>query len=392
MKLALLTPHISRRGGGLKDAVLGLARALRDRPDVQLNVLSVADDFSAEDRALWDSIPLRVFNSPVLGGFRYSPELARSVRSLNPDLVHTHGLWTYLSLVTCRFARASASSRPYVVSPHGMLDPWALRNSGVKKQLAALAFERRHLTNAACLHAVSQGEAEAFRAYGLTNPICVISNGVDLVDLGVPAPASPWDTSRVGNRKVLLYLGRLHPKKGLPLLLRAWEKTPAAQEEWMLALAGWDQGGHVAELEKMVRDLNLSDSVEFPGPLFGATRGAAYRNADAFVLPSFSEGQPLTVLEAWAHALPVIMTRACNLPDGFAAGAAIQIEPTVESVAAGLEEFVQMDPEALQRMGKAGRDLVERNYTWPRIASQMDEVYRWVLGGGAQPEWVAKAK
>jgi glycosyltransferase involved in cell wall biosynthesis len=96
----------------------------------------------------------------------------------------------------------------------------------------------------------------------------------------------------------------------------------------------------------------------------------------------------LTVLEAWAHALPAVMTTACNLPDGFAAGAAIRIEPTVESVKTGLEELVRMDHRALKLMGKAGRDLVERDYTWPRIAAQMDEVYRWILGAGAEPQCV----
>ena len=388
MKLALLTPHISRRGGGIKDAVLGLACSLTHREDVQLNVLSVEDESAAEDRVLWDSIPIHLFSSPVPGNFRYAPKLARFLLSLNPDVVHTHGLWTYLSLASLKFARAGVSQRPYVVSPHGMLDPWALRNSADKKRLAALAFERRHLTNAACLHAVSKGEAETFRAYGLANPICVISNGVDLVDLDAPAPSPPWDASRVLDRKVLLYLGRLHPKKGLPLLLRAWAETPVATGEWTLAIAGWDQGGHAAELERMVWDFNLSNSIEFLGPLFGESRDAAYRNAKAFVLPSFSEGQPLTVLEAWAHALPAVITSACNLPDGFAAGAAIRIEPTVQSIKAGLQELVQMDRQALELMGKAGRDLVERDYTWSRIASQMREVYRWILGAGAQPQCV----
>ena len=138
----------------------------------------------------------------------------------------------------------------------------------------------------------------------------------------------------------------------------------------------------------MVRDLGLSNSVEFLGPVFGETRDAAYRNADAFVLPSFSEGQPLTVLEAWAHALPVLMTPACNLSDGFAAEAAIRIEPTDESVRTGLEQLMQMDRPALEKMGKAGRELVERDYTWPRIASQMHEVYRWILGTGPRPQCV----
>ena len=158
-------------------------------------------------------------NMPAL---RYAPELCRQLASLTPDLVHTHGLWTYLSIATSRWSKSHGSLRPhpYLVSTHGMLDPWALRNSRWKKIIAAFVFERRHLKNAACIHAVNQAEAAAIRAFGLRNPICVIPNGVELCRSDGPDRMPPWAAEAVGRRKVLLYLGRLHPKKGLSILLR----------------------------------------------------------------------------------------------------------------------------------------------------------------------------
>lgn len=387
MKLALLTPHISRRGGGIKDAVLGLACSLTHREDVQLNVLSVEDEFSAKDRVLWDSIPIHLFSSPMPGNFRYAPELAQFLFSLNPDVVHTHGLWTYLSLASLKFARTGVSQRPYVVSPHGMLDPWALRNSFVKKRLAALAFERRHLTNAACLHAVSKGEAETFRAYGLANPICVIPNGVGIPRMDSDGLQVPWNAESTNGRKVLLYLGRLHPKKGLPAFLRAWQQT-SKKSGWILVIAGWDQGGHRSKLEELVNELAILDSVRFLGPLLGAQRDAAYQYADAFVLPSLSEGQPLAVLEAWSHALPVLMTPNCNLDEGFVAGAAIRMELTIESEVNGLQMLFSLSETALREMGIKGQNLVKSNFSWPQIAAEIASVYYWMTEGGPMPRSV----
>jgi poly(glycerol-phosphate) alpha-glucosyltransferase len=184
---------------------------------------------------------------------------------------------------------------------------------------------------------------------------------------------------------VLLYLGRLHPKKGLPTLLRSWREAISKNGDWILVIAGWDQAGHRSELEQLVAQLGISDSVKFVGPLFGAQREAAYQSATAFVLPSLSEGQPLAVLEAWSHALPVIMTRECNLGEGFEMGAAVRMEPTIASGIDALETLFSLGDAALREMGMCGKRLVASSFSWPRIAAEMFSVYQWVMGAGATP-------
>jgi glycosyltransferase involved in cell wall biosynthesis len=389
LKVSMLAPSISWRAGGMRDCVLNLSRFLENKPDIHVDIVSVEDEFAAEDRATWGDLSVHVVASKH-AGFRYAPGLLRQLSSLTPDLVHTHGIWTYLSIATNRWAKSddAVTLRPYVISTHGMLDPWALRNSRWKKIVAGFAFERRHLENAACIHAITQAEVTGIRSFGLKNPICIIPNGVELPTGNAAHRTPPWAANTVSGRKVLLYLGRLHPKKGLSVLLRGWKTASRREKEWVLMIAGWDQCGHRQELEQLVRELEITDSVKFAGPFFGDARDAAYQNANAFVLPSLSEGQPLVVLEAWSYACPVLMTPECNLPEGFEKGAAISMSSTVEGAAAALGKLFGSEESTLQDMGHRGHDLVIRNFSWPQIASQMFNVYKWLLGCSAPPNCV----
>jgi poly(glycerol-phosphate) alpha-glucosyltransferase len=256
-----------------------------------------------------------------------------------------------------------------------------------KKRIAALLYEDQHLRGAACLRALSKAEAQSIRSYGLCNPICVIPNGVDLPDLRESnektQPASP---------KTLLYLGRLHPKKNVSNLIRAWNETFNPQrgsgDRWVLAIAGWDQGGYAAQLRQMTTDLGLLTSVIFLGPQFGADKTECYRACDAFILPSLSEGLPMAVLEAWAHAKPVLMTPECNLPEGFEANAAVRIGKASEEIAAGLNVLREMSDDDRSQMGNRGRTLVATRFSWQQVGEQMRRVYEWMLGGGSSPDSV----
>jgi poly(glycerol-phosphate) alpha-glucosyltransferase len=268
-----------------------------------------------------------------------------------------------------------------------MLDPWALRHSGWKKQLALLAYEREHLQKASCLHVLCHAEADAMRKIGLRNPICIVPNSVDLPILE-PGSTPAWRKQIPASAKILLYLGRLHAKKGLVNLLRAWESLPDEQTgHWHLVIVGWDQGGYEGELRQLVRQRRL-DRVHFPGPLFGTDKRAAYAAADAFILPSVSEGLPLVVLEAWSQGVPVVMTHACNLPEGFAAGAAVEIGPDIEGIRKGLDQVIHMSPEHRRAMGEIGRRLCRDRFSSMRVGEMMRGVYCWLLDSGPRPEYV----
>jgi poly(glycerol-phosphate) alpha-glucosyltransferase len=204
-------------------------------------------------------------------------------------------------------------------------------------------------------------------------------------------------------RRVLFYLGRLHPKKGLIALLRAWKDVHARYPEWLLVIAGWDQEGHAVELQRAAAKLDLAwangavklspgVALCLPGPQFGPAKDDCLQNCDALVLPSQSEGLPMVILEAWSFAKPVLMTPACNLPQGADAGAAVVADPKQESLALELLQILESSPEQLKEMGRRGRALVEDRYQWPKIASQMVGVYEWVLGSRNAPGCVEVLK
>jgi poly(glycerol-phosphate) alpha-glucosyltransferase len=292
----------------------------------------------------------------------------------------------YPSVAATRWA--ARWKRPLVVSPHGMLDLWAVRNSAWKKRIAGWLFENRHLRRAACLHALNDAEYDAIRAYGLANPVALIPNGVDPLAPDKSHALPEW-AAGLENERILLFLGRLHPKKGLANLLRAWARahrdTSASAEAWRFVIAGWDQGGHEFELRGLAQALGLGERVLFVGPQFEARKAASLARADAFVLPSLSEGLPMAVLEAWAHSLPVLMTPQCNLPEGFAAGAAMEIAPDAEPMAETLALFLGLPEHERRAMGERGQRLVEERFAWESIAARMAKVYRWLIEGGEQP-------
>ncbi|RCX32252.1 poly(glycerol-phosphate) alpha-glucosyltransferase [Thioalbus denitrificans] len=387
MRIGIVTAAISRRAGGLFWAVRSLSQEV-SRQGCEVSVYSVDDRFAADDIEQWQGLDITLCTTRGPASFAFAPGMGAALRMGQVDLVHAHGLWMYPSVVSSRWAGNKGA--PRVVSPHGMLDPWAIRNSAVKKKLAGWAYENRHLRRATCLHALCDSEYESIRAYGLRNPVAIIPNGVELPLLSADGVEPSWLDKIPLQSRVLLFLGRIHPKKGLANLLHAWAQELRASHgrSWHLVVAGWDQNGNQAELEGLVEGLGIGSTVHFVGPQFEKQKLASLLRADAFVLPSFSEGLPMAVLEAWAHRLPVLMTSQCNLPEGFAADAAVPMEPNVESIRQGLGTLFEMSSDELAEMGSRGCALVEDRFTWPAVAAQMCSVYAWVLGQGPRPDCV----
>ena len=247
------------------------------RPDVQsVSVYGLRDAHTAEDEDLWS--PLRPNAYPWLGpaGFGFSPHLWRAVMAGDADVAHLHAMWMYTSILADRWGRRTG--RPYVTTANGMLDQWAVRHARIKKAVAAFLYERSSLGHAACLQVNSEAEMQAAREFGVTTPICVIPNGVEVV-VTPRASAVPWSDQIPQGGRVLLYLGRLHPKKGLEALLAAWAtmESKRTHADWFLAIAGWDQGGHSKALRGLAKAKEIQ-RVRFLGPQYGAQKSAAFQS------------------------------------------------------------------------------------------------------------------
>lgn len=295
-------------------------------------------------------------------------------------VVHDFGLWRWIH------HRAAWESRrqrvPYLNSPCGMLAPWAWAQKTWKKQIAWVLYQRRHLDHAAVLVASSTHELRQLRRQFPRKPIACIPHGVHAPK---DAPATAKDHRPEGTRTVL-FLGRLHPVKGLSQFLRAWAHLRPAG--WRCRLAGPDSGGHQLELQRLLTELGCADDVEFLGQVDADTKWNLLRQADLFVLPSLSESFGLAVAEALAAGVPVLTTNATPWVQLAAAGCGWVVPPSVPHLAAALRQAVRLTDPQRQAMGARGRELVRREFAWPSVAAQFVALYNWILSGGPQPACV----
>ena len=324
--------------------------------------------------------------------YRRDHDLAASVLALSPELVHLHGIWRSPTRIASRLTQAGL---PLLVAPHGMLDPGALAISRRKKQLVWRLWERRSLQSARCLQALCLAEARAIQALLPSAAIAVIPNGVQLPRIPEPAESSSlppplWAGTIPPDAPVLLFFGRFHSKKGLEPLLRAWQEVVAAVERsgWWLALVGFGDHGALQRRVVAAQARGELPQVFVGGPAFAAHKAAVLHGASSFVLPSFSEGLPMAALEAMAHQLPCLLSAACNIPEAFAAGAALTAEPDADALKASLLRLFSLSSGERNAMGAAGRALVAEHFSWPQVAEQTLQLYQWILGGGAPPAFV----
>ena len=325
----------------------------------------------------------------------WSPALAAAIdhtASNGIDIIHHHGLW----MVPGIYARRTANrlGLPLVISPRGMLDPWSLERGIVRKAVAAMAYERRNLRAARLIHATSDREAEAIRRYGLTQPIAVIPNGVAMPDdCAVTSPESlEARFPRLKNRRWLLYMGRLHPKKGLDMLLEAWRMLAPDFPEWHLVIAGPDLVGHGAELEATVAgDRRLRESITFAGMLEGSPKRSALDHAELFVLPTRAENFGIAVAEALAHGVPVVTTTTAPWFDLVTRECGWWVSPESRAIAEALRSAMKRTPGELQAMGERGRHYAAEQFSWDSIGARMADVYRWIITGGPVPACVRKS-
>ena len=292
--------------------------------------------------------------------------------------VHIHGIWEHGAAAAA--SRARSSKKPYIVSAHGMLERWALANKRAKKIVYAALIERANLQSAHCLHALTQAEARDYRNFGLLNPIAVIPNGVT-----IPAHLSPAifleRYPELREKRLILFLGRIHFKKGLDILAHAWARVAQRSPDAHLILAGPDSENTQAFLEKQLAALGVARRVTFTGMLSHELKWSALAAAECFVLPSYSEGLSVSVLEAMGAGVPVIVTQQCNLPEVEEHGCGWVIQPQVDELTAALNESLRASSREVADMGTNGRQLVSRHYSWPVIGEEMSAVYGWLNGG-----------
>ena len=304
-----------------------------------------------------------------------SPEMRRwlrhSVAHGGVSVVHNHGMWQMNSVYPAWAVKGTVSELVY--SPRGALSKWALQHGSTMKRAFWPLLQRPALARATCFHATAESEYDDIRRAGFRQPVMVIPNGIDL-------PVLPPKQS--DGLRTLLFLGRIHVVKGLDVLLPAWLSLQRQFPEWRLVIVGSDDGyngvsGHLKEMIGLADRLGL-ERVEFAGPIYGARKIQAFRDADLYVLPSRSENFAVTVAEALACGTPAVVSKGAPWAglDSKCAGWWTDIDS--ESLYASLQHAMTQSAAELSVMGERGRRWMNDDFTWESVGAQMSEVYRWL--------------
>lgn len=381
----MVTGSLGEGAGGLASAVRAWSEALAEA-GVQITVfcLDLTATFGPNliprhPRIRTIEIPCLIEpRSRLILALRLQGRLKRHCAEHDVDLIHAHGVWLPGTRIAARVAQRYGL--PFIVSPHGHLQPWAMAHKRLKKWLAWNAYGRGSLAGANLVQAASVSEREGLRALGVQSPVALVPNIV-------AAPADQSSGISAQNRsRTALFLSRIHPSKGLLDLVEAWNAL--RPEGWRVVVAGPDEVGHLAEVQDAVSRHKLEDGFEFVGAVPYEDRWRWYWAADLYVLPTYSENFGVTVAEALSAGVPVITTHAAPWSALVQQGCGWWVDTGPDALRDALSEATAMDDVVRARMGECGRALVSSCYSASVVARRLLDVYLWACSKGGRPACV----
>lgn len=319
---------------------------------------------------------------PLLGKMHFCRAMRRRlVGSADKiDVIQSHGLWRMPNIYAAEAARLR--NIPHVVSPRGMLSRIALGFSRSSKAVFWQALQKNALYGASCFHATSESEKDEIRALGFKSPIAVIPNGIDL-----PNPIHLSSPKRETATRTLLYFGRIHPKKGMDILIPAWTKVAERYPDWRLRIVGPVERQHLAQLNQLVAE-KRAPRVSIEPPVYDDEKWRIYSEADVFVLPTHNENFGLTVAESLACNRPVVVTKGAPWSGVESNHCGWWVDANVNALSDGLIQALGTPVETLDSMGRRGGAWMHQDFAWSRVGTEMSQVYYWLLEKGDRPECI----
>lgn len=373
LRCVFCIPSVSRAGGGVSEAARLQALTLSDA-GLDICIEAMDDPFVAEDVPNWREIEVATHRVHGPRSYAFAPFMVSSLFSRRADIVHVHGVWQFQCLATWLWS--FVTGKPYVVTPHGMLEKWIRRRSPKLKWLVSRIYQNSFLKRSAGFQILTEKEREDIAEFVRDQPVRVIPNYVSPFETDGVDP--PWWRPEFTGRSIHLFLGRIHEKKGCIELCEAWRRRCEAEAAFrvasVLVFCGWIDG--LKDFQALVKGINaIHGNIIFAGPQYGLDKQRSLARAHFFHLPSKSEGLPMAVLEAWSAGVPVIMTEECNLPRGFERAAAIQTWPDINSIEATLAHCAAMDETTWQAHSAAAQKLVLEDYSMDAVREALVDFY-----------------
>jgi glycosyltransferase involved in cell wall biosynthesis len=356
MKILHITNSIDKSSGGPSRSV--------PQTCIELAKLGISIELvtqgSADMVAIEESSHLTVQYRSIKELFIYGSRLSAK----DVDLIHLQHIWNPYIQVMAFWA--FQKKIPYIITPRGMLEPWIMANNPWKKKIALFLYQKKAIQRAAHIHATAQMEADNIKELGFSNPISIIPNGIDLSEV-------KKGKEQYGSKK-MVFLSRIHPKKGIELLLEAWRNTDT--RDWTLEIAGNGELDYIKTLTQSAQDL---ENVRFVGSQYGESKWNFLRSADVMVLPTYSENFGIVVAEALAVGVPVITTKGTPWKDLETYQCGWWIELSVSNLKRSLEEVMQTPEDQIKTMGANGQSLVKDKYDVKAVAKNMRSLYQKIL-------------
>ncbi len=352
MKISHILEDYSKLSGGLRTVVQDLNQRL-NRNKIESSIVTTQaetdDNVEVCRRSLYKGV------------WCFSRELKSSLKNTNSDVNHIHGIWMYPQYIASKLSYKS--DIPYIVTPHGMLEPWLWEHGTTKKKLYFGIMVKKYFYNANVLHAITPDEKD--NLYNLLghNNIEVIPNSISYTDI------DSYGLEKLSKEKYILFVGRLHPKKGIDLLIQALSQLQKL--EYKLKIVG-PINEYKMELDNLIKNLNLQDRVEFLGFVSGKEKYQLYKDAWVFVAPSFSEVVGMVNLEAGILETPVITTFQTGLYGGWGDNGGMLINPNVEELTTSLKTALSWSESERSDRGRALRKYIIENYSWEK------NIFKWI--------------
>lgn len=379
MKITHCISSIDKSTGGPARSSTGLITVLQKNENIEnVDLLVLKSNNPIQDKPIINNKGEYKFFSSNFAGF--SLELAKELKINKAELFHGHGIW---ELPIHQMSQIIFNRNlPYIISVRGMLEEWSLKQGLFKKKIATLLYQKKDLKRAACIHATAVSEAQAIRNLGYTNPIAVIPNGIDLFEY-------PYKNKIDNKKKKILFLSRIHYKKGLELLIEAWsEICEDLKKDWEIEIVGNGEKAYIEKLNNIISSKKLNKQITIKESIFGKEKIEVYHNADLFVLPTYSENFGIVIAEALACGTPVITTKGTPWKDLETYNAGSWIDIGVVPLKDELEKYMNKSEEEYMEMGRNGRRLVEGSYSIESVGQKFTQLYTWVLKKTEKPEFV----